>query len=167
MTPVPYLRNAAEGTACPCGPKHDLASPVGLMNAQRMDDGGVAIEADDDQDERRPVHIEGLDEHDDLATGIPGQPLHRVKPHHVRWDVNYRYQEISYGQVHDEDVDTGFMTSSSKDDDEDDHVERHGYQKDGRQGYDAENGLREDLRRTGLRPVVYRHVEVVAVVGID
>ena len=92
------------------------------MDAERVHDGGVAVEADHDQDERRRVHIERLDEHDDLAAGVSRQPLHRVEPHDVGRDVHERDQEIGDGEVHDQDIDARLVTSSPEDDDEDDDV---------------------------------------------
>lgn len=102
-----------------------------------MNDGGITIDANDDQDKRRRVHRERLHEHDEFAHGIPRQPGHRTEPHHIGRDVDEGDEEIGDGEVENEEVDAGFSTSLSPHGEENDEIERHRENQDGGEGNDS------------------------------
>lgn len=102
-----YLREGQDHARAPRHRQHDFALPLGLGDPQRVEDGGLSVQADDHGDEGARVHGHQLEEHEQPAGGVPGAPLHRDVPRRVHGHHDERHQQVRRGQVHDQDPDVG------------------------------------------------------------
>ena len=73
------LREGEHGAHGPGHGQHDFAPPLGLADAQRVEDGRLAVQADHHRHEGTGVHGHQLQEHQHPA-GQAGMELHEAYP---------------------------------------------------------------------------------------
>ena len=71
---MPHLRDAHDGADDPRHPQHHLSASLGVAEAHRVDDGEVAVDADDDEHQRRQVEAERPPEHEEATREVAGRP---------------------------------------------------------------------------------------------
>ena len=87
-----------------------------------MDNGEVAVDADDNEQEGRQVEAEHPPEHEEATGEVSGRPPHGGMPRHLDGDHDERDDQVSDGQVHHVEVDTRPATAAAIQDDKDDEV---------------------------------------------
>lgn len=100
-----YLRKREGHTHGPGHSQHAFAFAFGLTDAQRIEDGGLSIQANDNCDKSAGVHRHQFHEHQQPAGDVPRAPLHRDVPRRVHGHHDESHQQVRNSQVHYKDPD--------------------------------------------------------------
>lgn len=98
-----YLWHRQNYTHGPRNAQHEFVLPFGLTDGQRVQDGRLSVEADDNSDKGAGVHRDKFHEHEEPTGHIPGQPLYSDVPHCVDRHHDKCHQQVRHGEIYDED----------------------------------------------------------------
>ena len=152
-----YLGQTAEEAEDPGRAKHPLRPSPGAVPGQRVHDGDVAVQRDGDQQKGGQVEAEGPEEHADPAGDVPGLPGHRGVPDGLQRHEDEGHDQVRYGQVHNEDVDTGFEPLGSEEGDEDGEVAGGSHDEEARIGDDGHERVLRKPHLLGEGPAHVAH----------
>lgn len=92
------------------------------MDAHRVHDGEVPVEADGDEDEGRQVESKRPTEHHKSTGQISSLPCNSDVPHCLQGEHDEGDDQIGYREMHDEGVNTRFETPTSEQGHKDDKI---------------------------------------------
>jgi len=87
-----------------------------------VNDSEVAVDADDDQHQRRQVEAERPPEHEEPTRRVTGRPQHGRVPRHLDGYHDEGDNEVGDSEVHYVQVDARAASTTAEQDDEDDEV---------------------------------------------
>lgn len=102
-----YLRHREPCTEKPGNIEHDAVPPPGAGDGQRVQDGSLPVQADDDSDEGRGVHGQQPEVHEEAAGQVACPPLQRDVPDGVQRHHHHRHQQVGSSQVQQQQANVG------------------------------------------------------------
>ena len=116
------LWDAGDTTDDPRRPQRHPTTSLGVAATQRVHDGVVSVDTDDDQHQRRQIEPERSPEHEEPARHVARHPHDCRMPRHLDGDHDERHDEVGDGEVHHVEVDAGSSPTTAEQHDEDDEV---------------------------------------------